>query len=124
MCDIAVLHGERITLRGPRESDVDDRLAAGKPVEFVYMCGGNRAENDAHAPRAVWELWHNRTAQPQVDEICWRMGGGRNLYRDNPSTPNFKGGQQCAPRDWDMEHGVYVAGIWHGGDSACAGVRV
>lgn len=73
MCDIAVLHGERITLRGPRESDVDDRFAAGKPDEFVYMCGGNRAENDTHPPRAVWEAWHKRTAQPQADEICWRM---------------------------------------------------
>lgn len=53
MCDIAVLHGERITLRGPRESDVDDRLGgrkAGRVRLYVRAETGQKTMRMRRAP--------------------------------------------------------------------------
>lgn len=73
MSEAPVLRGARVTLRGPRERDIDDRFAAGKPDEYVYMCGGDRTENDEHPPRDVWVKWNQRETAPKEGEISWRM---------------------------------------------------
>lgn len=73
MNGVPVLRGARVTLRGPRERDIDDRYAAGKPNEYVYMCGGSRAGNDEHPPRDVWVRWNQRELAPKEGELSWRM---------------------------------------------------
>lgn len=58
MDTVPVLKGKTVLLREIMQKDIEDRFALGKADEFVFMCGGNRNENDAFPPREIWESWY------------------------------------------------------------------
>ena len=65
---IPVLRGSRITLRGVRESDIDDRLRIGRHHEFIHMCGGETLPEPEYPDRTVWEDWYNAVKE---DPYAW-----------------------------------------------------
>lgn len=71
MLDVPVLQGGRIQLRETKESDIDDRLVFGRPLEFAYMCGGNREETVEFPERAEWVAWQENSSRRSDDAIEW-----------------------------------------------------
>jgi [ribosomal protein S5]-alanine N-acetyltransferase len=73
MRKVPTINGNLIILRCIKESDIDDRLFFGRPNDFVYMCGGNRNENNEHPSRDEWERWYQYNLQNTDDKITWMI---------------------------------------------------
>lgn len=73
MPDIPVLKGERIVLRETRESDIDDQVQFGRPLEFAHMCGGDRHKTVEFPPRKEWEDWYRSNLQHSENAVRWMI---------------------------------------------------
>lgn len=57
---VPTLQDERVTLRAPRASDIDDKLSIGRHTEIIRMYGGN---SDFEQPTRDGAMaWHDRLA--------------------------------------------------------------
>ena len=103
MEEFPVLKAKNIVLRDIKESDIDGRFEMGKSAEFVYMCGGDRTDNNEYPPREVWERWYRKNLQHKDDEISWiieyagKCIGSARLHRISA----------------DDRSAMYAVGIWN-----------
>lgn len=65
---VPTIEGSNFILRGPRPTDIDDRLAIGKSKEFVRMCGGD-TRNMKPLTREQMEDWYKRLCEREYDWI-------------------------------------------------------
>lgn len=80
------LVGERVVLRAPIASDVDDRLALGRDPEIVKMFGGDPT-NIAPLTRQMAQSWVNDQIDLEtawIIEIAGRCVGDIRLHSVNP----------------------------------------
>jgi hypothetical protein len=75
---LQVLRGARVLLRTPRESDRNDRLAAGRDLEFRRMVGGTGPDPGPLTTSDVDRWFASVAAEPFG---CWPLAGMRAQVR-------------------------------------------